>query len=85
MADAGIISVSTKPVRAALVAVVVSAILLQMTSIGVFKDPNTGYLRNFGTRPGETLFPAWMAMACVGYLVYVMSAGSQMMQQHGSS
>jgi hypothetical protein len=64
-----------------MVAVIVSAVLVHISNLSVFKDPSTGALRNFGVKSDETLFPAWMAFACVGYLTYVLVAGSRMSER----
>ena len=61
------------PVHAALAAVIVSAAIVSLSKWDVFYDRKTGELRNFGTKEGETLFPAWLAMMAAGYLVYMMA------------
>ena len=49
MADFG------SPVSAALLAVVISAAIVGLSKWDVFYDKNTGSLRNFGVKDGETL------------------------------
>lgn len=69
---------SVAPVGYALVGVIASAVMVHLSRLSVFKDPSTGALKNFGLGPDETLFPAWMAFACVGYVTYVLVAGSRL-------
>ena len=67
-------NVPTTPVKYAFTAVVVSAVIMAIARPDAFYDPRTGALRNFGTAPHETIFPAWMGMLCVGYLAYMLAA-----------
>lgn len=61
------------PTTAALLAVVFSAAIIGLTKWDVFYNRDTGELRDFGTKEGETIFPAWMAMMAAGYLVYMIA------------
>jgi hypothetical protein len=71
------LQIPSSPVKYAITAVIVTALLVSITKLDVFYNPEANKLRDFGTSPGETIFPAWMAMAAAGYLVYVLaSAGS---------
>jgi uridine phosphorylase len=67
------LQIPSSPIKYALTAVVVSALLIYMTRLDTFYDQSE-MLRGFGTAPEETVFPAWMAMFAAGYAVYMMSA-----------
>lgn len=70
----GCIQLKGSPVKYAMAAVIVAALVATLTRPSVFYDPSTDALRNFGTGPDETIFPAWLAMMSAGYLVYVIAA-----------
>ena len=68
------------PVKMAMTAIIVSALVISVTNSGVFytkqiteKGKPVWSLKNFGTGHDETIFPAWLAMASAGYLVYMIS------------
>jgi hypothetical protein len=68
------LSIPSSPVKFAMTAVVVAALLLSISKLEVFYDVQNSKLKDFGTAPGETIFPAWMAMIAAGYVVYMLAA-----------
>ncbi len=70
------LNIPSSPIKFALTAVVVTALLVSITNLGVFYDSESNKLKDFGTAPGETIFPAWLAMVSAGYFVYMLAAAS---------
>lgn len=67
-------SIPNSPIKFALVAVLVTALVVSLTKWELFYDVPNNKLRDMGTSPGETIFPAWMAMFSVGFIVYMLAA-----------
>jgi hypothetical protein len=93
------LQVPTSPIKYAITAVVVSALLICISSESgmfygerpvSFSDDDRGgttattrsmmMLRDFGTSPEETVFPAWLAMLTAGYVVYMMSTAMAVLE-----
>lgn len=69
------LQIPNTPIKFAITAVVVAAFMISVTKLETFCDPlNRNKLRDFGTAPGETIFPAWLAMFAAGYVVYMLAA-----------
>jgi hypothetical protein len=68
------LQVPSSPIKFALTAVIVTAMLVSISQLDIFYDRASGKLRDFGTAPHETLFPGWLAMLAAGYTIYIMSA-----------
>jgi hypothetical protein len=70
------LQVPNTPVKYALAAIVVTALIVSLTKFDAFYEPNFGKLKDFGTAPGETIFPAWLAMFSAGYIVYTLASAA---------
>lgn len=71
------LTIPSSPIKFAMTAVVVAALLVSVSKLDIFYNPQTSKLKDFGTAPGETIFPAWLAMLAAGYVVYMLaSAGT---------
>jgi len=57
------------PLKMAIVVVLAIAFGMGVVKPRPMYSPD-GAMLNFGTRPGETLMPAWLAIMLVGYTVY---------------
>jgi hypothetical protein len=68
------VALPSSPIKLAFASIAVAAVVISMTQLDVFYDAQTGKLKDFGTAPEETVFPAWLAMASVGYLIYMLAA-----------
>ena len=68
------LTIPSSPIKFAMTAVFVTALLVSISKFEVFYDPQNNKLKDFGTAPGETIFPAWMAMIAAGYVIYMMAA-----------
>jgi hypothetical protein len=70
---ASCIAIPNSPIKLAMTAMMVTALMVSVSRFSVFYDKELDKLKDFGTAPTETIFPAWMAMLSVGWLVYVMT------------
>lgn len=68
------LSIPSSPIKFAMTAVLVAALLVSISKLDIFYEAGSGRLRDFGTAPGETIFPAWMAMFAAGYVIYLLAA-----------
>lgn len=68
------LQIPSSPLKLAMTAVVVTAFLVSVSKLPIFYTQNVNKLKDFGTAPEETIFPAWLAMVAVGYTVYIMAA-----------
>jgi hypothetical protein len=64
--------IPTSPIKYAMTAIIVTALIVSVSKLDVFYDQKTGMLKNLGTSPDETILPAWLAMTIMGHIVYVM-------------
>ena len=76
------LQIPSSPIKYGLVAVLVSTLMIVISKNGLFYDEDTRKLKDFGTAPNETIFPAWMAMFSAGYIVYMMSAAISAFGNH---
>lgn len=76
------IALPSGPIKLAMTSVLISTLVIGVSRMNLFyyktckdDDPNscTYVLRDFGPSDHESMFPAWMAIAAVGYLVYIMA------------
>lgn len=78
------LQIPNSPIKMGLLTVVVSALIISLSKLETFYNIETSKLKDFGTGPGETLFPAWLAMLSAGYIIYVMSASISAFKGCGS-
>jgi hypothetical protein len=68
------LQIPTSPIKYAMTAIIVTALIVSVSKMDVFYDQKTGMLKNLGTSPDETILPAWLAMTIMGHVAYVMSS-----------
>jgi hypothetical protein len=61
------------PICYALLSIAVASVLIGVTKPSAFMDAR-GQPKNFGVSEDDTVMPAWLAMAGVGYIVYLVTS-----------